>query len=92
MAPTLEQKRKMRIARKKRKKLMRMEERKAKQRAVNVKEIEATVAATREEASRERQLASKYYRMWKKCSTQKKDISKLLEKKESVSLNLHTST
>ena len=68
-----------------------MEERKAKQRAENVKEIEATVAAIREEASRQRQLATKYYTMWKKCATQKKDISKLLEKKETVSLNLHTS-
>ena len=80
MAPTLEQKRKVRIARKKRKKLMRKEERKAKQRAENAKEIEATVAALREETSRQRQLVRKYYMMWKKCPV-KKDTSKRLKMK-----------
>ena len=88
MAPTLEEKRKMQITRKK---LMRKEERKVKQRTENAKEIEATVAALSEETSRQRQLARKYYTVWKECPIQK-DTSKQLEKNETVSLNLHTFT
>ena len=53
------------------KKLVRKEERKAKQRVENVKEIEATVAAIREETSRQRleKLSRKYYTMWKVICT-----------------------
>lgn len=81
MPPSAEQKRKMRIARKKRKKLARRETRKAQHEARYSKLAETALAAAREEANRHRELVSKYYKLWTECAKQKKEIAKLWGKK-----------
>lgn len=90
MPPSAEQKRKMRIARKKRKKLARRETRKAQHEARYSKLAETALAAAREEANRHRELASKYYKLWTECAKQKKEIAKLWGKKrQTVNPSLH---
>ena len=87
MAPTQEQKR-MQIARKKRIKLERQETNKAKQN----EQIEATLTAVRQEASRQKDLAIKYYSLWKESAKQHRDVNviKLKERKrETVCSDLH---
>lgn len=88
-APTTEQKRTMRIARKKRKKLERRQTREAQQEARHSKVAEAAIATAREEANRQRKLASKYYKLWAKCAKQKNEMAKLWgEKRQRVSPSL----
>lgn len=78
MAPTPEEKRRMRIARKKRKKLQRREERKAKLTGKYSQELEVAIRAVNDEASHHKQLASKYYTLWRKCAKQNKEIKSQL--------------
>jgi hypothetical protein len=66
MAPTQEQKKRMRIARKKRKRLERKEAREAKQRAHYSIHTPPALGAIQEEANRQKALANKYYSMWRK--------------------------
>lgn len=78
MAPTLEEKRRMRIARKKRKRLQQREERKSKQAAKYGKDLEVAIKAVTNDASHTKQLASKYYNLWKKCAKQNKEMKSQL--------------
>ena len=65
---------------KKRKKFGIREKRKAKQVAgLNLK-FEAALRAVNDEATRNKDLASKYYSLWKRCAKQKKEIVQLLDK------------
>ena len=82
MAPyTQEQKRIMRIARKKRKKLQRREARKADQLRKFDAQTQADVDTINEEACRNRKLANKYYSMWRQCTKEKRNTAKLCDKK-----------
>jgi hypothetical protein len=84
MAPTQDKKRGMRVARKKRKRLERREARKANQEEIITKKIQEALVTVKEEASRHKELASKYYSQWRKCAKQKREIAHLWDKKRNA--------
>jgi hypothetical protein len=68
MARSIEQKRKLRNSRKKRKRFQNtIARRKGKLEAEVLKQVQATVYAIRKDFEQQKRIASKYYNKWKKC-------------------------
>ena len=68
MAHSIEQKRKLRNCRKKRKRSQNaIARRKGKLEAEVLKQVQATVYAIRKDFEQQKRIASKYYSKWKKC-------------------------
>ena len=96
MSPTQEQKKEIRIARKKRKRLDRKEASEAKNATLHYS-IHTQVGCSRrnpgnlEEPNCHKELASKYYSQWSKSAGEKKEVAKLWDKKhQRVSLDVCT--
>ena len=96
MSPTQEQKKEIRIARKKRKRLDRKEASEAKNATLHYS-IHTQVSCSRrnpgslEEPNYHKELASKYYSKWSKSAREKKQVAKLWDKKhQTVSLDVYT--